>query len=192
MRVIFSVFVIFGMLTGSAVAETIKIGHMPVINQSDIVSEEMGFYKKYGLDVELKLFQTGPAALQGLLSGDLEVVEAGGVPMLNLAAQNLPLYFLVSGEWHGEVRTRETVTEDEVFGEFVSIGATLADADPHDRMIGIHPMTAAGTVREFAAEEWMSFADYQQNYANLHARALLSRRMKGVACSSRSISAYIC
>ena len=97
MRIIFGIFIIFGMLTGSAVAETIKIGHMPVINQSDIVSEELGIYKKYGLDVELKLFQTGPAALQGLLSGDLEVVEAGGVPMLNLAAQNLPLYFLVSG-----------------------------------------------------------------------------------------------
>ena len=97
MRIIFGILVIFGMLTGSAVAETIKIGHMPVINQSDIVSEELGMYKKYGLDVELKLFQTGPAALQGLLSGDLEVVEAGGVPMLNLAAQNLPLYFLVSG-----------------------------------------------------------------------------------------------
>ncbi len=83
--------------TGSAFAETITIGHMPVINQSEVVAEELGLYKKYGLDVQLKLFQTGPAALQGLLSGDLQMVEAGGAPMLNLAAQNLPLYFLASG-----------------------------------------------------------------------------------------------
>src|SRR5262249_41019117 len=78
-------------------AQKVAVGHMPVTNQSDIIAEEQGFYKKYGLDVELKLFQTGPNALQGLLSGDLQMVEAGGAPMLNLAAQNLPLYFLVTG-----------------------------------------------------------------------------------------------
>jgi ABC-type nitrate/sulfonate/bicarbonate transport system substrate-binding protein len=83
--------------TGFAFAETITIGHMPVINQSEVVAEQLGLYKKYGLDVQLKLFQTGSAALQGLLSGDLQMVEAGGAPMLNLAAQNLPLYFLASG-----------------------------------------------------------------------------------------------
>jgi hypothetical protein len=36
-------------------------------------------------------------------------------------------------------------------------------------------MTAHGSVREFRAAAWMSFADYQQNYSELHARALLSR-----------------
>ncbi len=78
-------------------AQKIVIGHMPVGNQSEVVAQQLGIYKKQGLDVELKLFPTGPAALQGLLSGDLQMVEAGGAPMLNLAAQNLPLYFLASG-----------------------------------------------------------------------------------------------
>jgi NitT/TauT family transport system substrate-binding protein len=90
------VLLVLGGMT-AAPAQKIAIGHMPVTNQSDIIAEQQGFYKKYGLDVELKLFQTGPNALQGLLSGDLQVVEAGGAPMLNLAAQNLPLYFLVTG-----------------------------------------------------------------------------------------------
>jgi NitT/TauT family transport system substrate-binding protein len=85
------------LLAAPAAAETITIGHMPVINQTELVAAQIGMYKKYGLDVQLKLFQTGAAALQGLLSGDLQAVEAGGAPMLNLAAQNLPLYFLVSG-----------------------------------------------------------------------------------------------
>ena len=78
-------------------AETIKIGVMPVINQNDFVADQVGFYKKNGLDVDVKLFQTGPAAIQGLLSGDLQAVEAGGSPMLNLASQGVPVYFLVSG-----------------------------------------------------------------------------------------------
>jgi hypothetical protein len=94
------------------------------------------------------------------------------------------VYFLVSGEWHAEVRTRGDVSEEQVFREFVEIGETLAAADPHDRMVGIHPMTAAGSVREFAEAGWMSFADYQQNYRDLHARVLLSGRLPGPVVNS--------
>jgi ABC-type nitrate/sulfonate/bicarbonate transport system substrate-binding protein len=81
----------------SAQADQITIGHMSVINQNEFVAEQLGLYKKNGLDVQIKLFQTGPSAIQGLLSGDLQAVEAGGSPMLNLASQNVPVYFLVSG-----------------------------------------------------------------------------------------------
>jgi hypothetical protein len=41
-------------------------------------------------------------------------------------------------------------------------------------MIGIHPMTSGGSVREFNEAGWMSFGDYQQNYSDLHARILES------------------
>ncbi len=94
------------------------------------------------------------------------------------------VYFLVSGEWHGELRTREGAAEDEVFREFVSIGESLAASDPHRRMIGIHPMSRHGSVREFAAASWMSFADYQQNYRDLHARVLASRFPRGPVVNS--------
>jgi len=86
------------------------------------------------------------------------------------------VYFLVSGEWHGEVRTRPA-PEDEIKREFIEIGRALDEADAHDRMIGIHPMTEHGSVREFNGASWMDFGDYQQNYRNLHARALESRRL---------------
>jgi hypothetical protein len=33
-------------------------------------------------------------------------------------------------------------------------------ADAKNRMIGIHPMTEHGSVREFNTAPWMSFADY--------------------------------
>lgn len=94
------------------------------------------------------------------------------------------VYFLVAGEWHGEVRTRGDVTEEQVFDEFVAIGGALRAADPHARMTGIHPMTAQGSVREFASARWMSFADYQQNYNDLHARVLLSRFLPGPVVNS--------
>jgi hypothetical protein len=85
------------------------------------------------------------------------------------------VYFLVSGEWHAEVRTRPS-TESAVRKEFIEIGDALAAADINDRMIGIHPMTAQGSVREFNQADWMSFGDYQQNYPDLHGRMLESLR----------------
>jgi hypothetical protein len=87
------------------------------------------------------------------------------------------VYFIVSGEWHAEVRARES-TEETVKREFFEIGDALAAADPHDRMMAIHPMTSHGSVREFNDARWMSFGDYQQNYQNLHARVLESRDTK--------------
>jgi len=79
------------------------------------------------------------------------------------------VYFIVSGEWHGEIRTRGS-TEEEVRKEFIEIGNSLHEADPQGRMVAIHPMTRGGSVREFNAASWMAFGDYQQNYSDLHAR----------------------
>lgn len=84
------------------------------------------------------------------------------------------VYFIVSGEWHGEVRTRPA-PEADVKREFIEIGQALARADAHGRMIAIHPMTGHGSVREFNDASWMSFGDYQQNYRDLHERVLESR-----------------
>jgi hypothetical protein len=86
------------------------------------------------------------------------------------------VYFILSGEWQGEIRTRPS-TEVVVRQEFMEIGDALAEADPHDRMIAIHPMTAEGSVREFNAADWMSFGDYQQNYRDLHGRVLESLKL---------------
>jgi hypothetical protein len=85
------------------------------------------------------------------------------------------VYFIVSGEWHGEVRTRPS-TDEVVRKEFIEIGEALHEADPHGRMVAIHPMTAQGSVREFNSANWMSFGDYQQNYRDLHGRVLESRK----------------
>ncbi len=85
------------------------------------------------------------------------------------------IYFVVSGEWHAEVRTRENEPGERIRQEFVEVGEILKKADPHSRMITIHPMADHGSVREFAGTSWASFADYQQSYRSLHERVLLSR-----------------
>ncbi len=86
-------------------------------------------------------------------------------------------YFLVSGEWDSEIRSRHA-PEAAVQAEFVRLGDVIRAADPQRRMMGIHPTQKhAGSVREFNdAARWMDFGDYQQNYLAQHASVLDSRR----------------
>ena len=83
------------------------------------------------------------------------------------------VYFVVGGEWHGEILTRPGI-EEEIRQEFIEIGYALDEAEHQGRMIGIHPMNSNGSVREFNEASWMSFGDYQQNYRELHSRVLES------------------
>ena len=94
------------------------------------------------------------------------------------------VYFIVSGEWHAEIRTTPAATQQTVKREFTTIGDELIRHDPHGRMTAIHPMTAAGSTRDFGDTRWMSFADYQQNYRDLHGRVLLSRALNGPVVNS--------
>jgi hypothetical protein len=86
------------------------------------------------------------------------------------------VYFIIAGEWHAEIGDGGRSRED-VKAEFIALGNSVHEGDPHGRMIAIHPMTSDGSVREFAEAPWMSFADYQQNYEKLHERVLLSRQL---------------
>jgi len=85
-------------------------------------------------------------------------------------------YFLVSGEWDAEIRSRPA-PEAELRSEFVRLGDVVRASDPQHRMIGIHPtMKTHGTSRAFnTASTWMDFGDYQQNYSQLHQSILDSR-----------------
>jgi hypothetical protein len=58
---------------------------------------------------------------------------------------------------------------------YQKIAKEIVRHDPHNRLIAIHPGELSYTVEEFATEDWMSFADYQQNYRKLHQRILAAR-----------------
>lgn len=85
------------------------------------------------------------------------------------------VYWIVAGEWNASTRWHDDV--QQVRREYLAIGDALRAADPHGRMIGIHPGTGGvHSVREFSdAATWMSFGDYQQNYRELHGEVLASR-----------------
>ena len=150
------------------------------------VDERLAFANQRGLTVGLALAWGDKRKVEPFAWSRFSGVEARHRYARYIAARYsaYDVYFLVSGEWHAEVRARANATEDQMFGEFVGIGDALAAADPHHRMIGIHPMTRHGSVREFAAARWMSFADYQQNYIDLHGRVLLSRYLRGPVVNS--------
>jgi hypothetical protein len=84
------------------------------------------------------------------------------------------VYFIVGGEWNLEL-PRSGLSRDDLKRQYLALGRTVAAADPHDRMIGIHPGGDAG-VDEFAKEPWMAFGDYQQVYRDLHGAILKARR----------------
>jgi len=73
--------------------------------------------------------------------------------------------FNVAGEWN-EYASKEM---------YQKIAKEIVRHDPHNRLIAIHPGELSYTVEEFATEDWMSFADYQQNYRKLHQRILAAR-----------------
>ncbi|MCC6859042.1 MAG: DUF4038 domain-containing protein [Bryobacterales bacterium] len=150
------------------------------------VDERLAFANRQGLTVGLALAWGDKRKVEPFAWRRFPDFEARRRYARYIAARYsaYDVYFLVSGEWHAEIRTRPGVTEDEVFREFVAIGEALAAADPHDRMAGIHPMSGHGSVREFHSAPWMSFADYQQNYHDLHVRALLSRHLRGPVVNS--------
>lgn len=145
------------------------------------VDERLAFANRQGLTVGLALAWGDKRKVEPFAWSRFPGLEARRRYARYIAARYsaFDVYFLVSGEWNAEARTRANTTEDQLFREFVSIGDALAAADPHHRMIGIHPMARHGSVREFASARWMSFADYQQNYRDLHGRVLLSRYLPG-------------
>jgi len=96
LRLLLGVLGASAMILGSASAETLLIGQLPLASQSEIVAAEQGIYKKFGLDVEVKIFRDGPALASALISGDLKMVVSGIVPMLHLVGANAPVYFLAS------------------------------------------------------------------------------------------------
>ncbi len=83
------------------------------------------------------------------------------------------VYFVVGGEWDLEIK-RSGHSREALKGQYEALGEAVDDADPHGRMIAIHP-GGKGGVEEFAESSWVSFGDYQQTYPGLHAAILESR-----------------
>ena len=68
---------------GRGAADEIKLGYLPLLGGQGLHAAELDAFKRAGLDVAAKPFQSGPALAQALIAGDYQVGELGLVPMLN-------------------------------------------------------------------------------------------------------------
>lgn len=92
---------VMGALLGlCANAQSIKIGTLPLNHQLPMYAQEAGLFKKHGLDVEVKLVQSGPALVQAVLAGEFVGGSFGPIPLLNLAARGVPMYALAMDGYH--------------------------------------------------------------------------------------------
>jgi NitT/TauT family transport system substrate-binding protein len=71
----------------------IRVGYMPIAEQApNFVAADLGIFKKHGLDIELKLFQSGPAIGAAQLGGSIDVGLIGTPGAIFAWAAGKPLY----------------------------------------------------------------------------------------------------
>ena len=83
------------------------------------------------------------------------------------------VYFIVAGEWDADTHRGLDLDDEAIAEQYREMGRTIRQHDPHNRLVGIHPMFVR-TSRQFAADDWCGFGDYQQMYPNLHGEILTS------------------
>lgn len=78
---------------GRALAQapvTVRVGYVPVIGASALyVIDRAGWARAAGLDLKLVRFDSGPAAIQGLASGTLDLLAIGVAPVAVARAKGL-------------------------------------------------------------------------------------------------------
>ncbi len=80
---------------GSSV--TLKVGYMPILPVAPLfVMEGQGWAKDAGLNLELTRFSSGPAMVQALASGELDVANFGIGPAMVARANGIPVKVLAS------------------------------------------------------------------------------------------------
>ncbi|MBE7729631.1 ABC transporter substrate-binding protein [Komagataeibacter sp. FXV3] len=103
-------------LCGSGQAATVRVGYIPVIGSAPLfVMQGKNWTRDAGIDMQLVRFQSGPQAIQALVSGKIDAYVAGVLPLLQARA-------------HGaDVKVVASAATEEL--EIVSRGA-LADGLP--------------------------------------------------------------
>lgn len=74
-------------------AKKVVVGYMPIAEQApNFIAADVGIFKKHGLDVDLKLFQSGPAIGAAQLGGSVDVGLIGTPGAIFAWAAGKPLY----------------------------------------------------------------------------------------------------
>jgi aliphatic sulfonates family ABC transporter substrate-binding protein len=88
------------MFSGVAYAEgTIRFATLTSISKAPpgLVAEAKGYFEKHDVNVEMKLFTSGRAAIEALASGEFDIGMFGDIPALSLLAQGYEGKIIASG-----------------------------------------------------------------------------------------------
>lgn len=110
-------------LCGSAHAATVRVGYIPVIGSAPLfVMQGKNWARDAGIDMQLVRFQSGPQAIQALVSGKIDAYVAGVLPLLQARA-------------HGaDVKVVASAATEEL--EVVSRGALAVDLPEQPAPLG--------------------------------------------------------
>ncbi len=150
---------VFGFMAGAALAAvliggspaaaqgkkiTLAIPGIPPIYSVTIayVAQKEGFFKKHGVDVEIKPFDNGTAAARAVVAGDVDLAYSPTPPVINqISNANVPLvavYGMPNPDW--VVGTTETgKTCKDLAGQDVGV-----DSIGGARSVALRSMLAAG------------------------------------------------
>lgn len=85
--------------TASHAEETLTLGTLPVSTNPSWVAQEQKFYQAEGLDVNVRIFQSGATAMEALLAGSIQFAFLGFGPTIFAAARDLPIVAIADGPY---------------------------------------------------------------------------------------------
>ncbi len=122
---------------------TIRFASLTSISKAPpgLVAEDKGYFKKEGVDVQMKLFTSGRAAIEAMAAGQFDIGMFGDIPGLSLLGQGFPGKIIAAG-LGGPKRQAVTVPVDSNYKSL---------ADLKGRRIGL----TKGSTDEIALEATM-------------------------------------
>lgn len=132
--------------TSKSSADKISMAAPPIDTCSELfTADAMGYFKKHGLDVDLKMLASGPAISAGVLGGSLDGGCSSVGSLGGAVAKGLPLRVIAPGA----VYSSEAPTSQLV----VAAGSDIKTAsDLAGKTIAVSGLT---TIAETATREWL-------------------------------------
>lgn len=95
------------------------------------VAKDNGFFEKHGLDVSMATVGGGPTAVQALLSGNIDIINAGTIAPLAAAGQGAPVVIIGALGWVSfKLITPPSITKlEQLKGKVVGISRAGALSD---------------------------------------------------------------
>jgi NitT/TauT family transport system substrate-binding protein len=131
----------------SGAATVINIAAPPIDSAAEpYFAQEMGFFKKAGLNVKLQALTNGPAIAAGVVSGSIDVGTGSAVSLAVAHQRGLPLAIIFPGAVN--------VPADPTTALMVRKDSTIATAkDLEGKIVGVQTTVGIATL---AAYEWLT------------------------------------